>query len=88
MFSERVYIIAEAGVNHNGDLRLAKELIDAGKNAGVDCVKFQTWITEELITKDAPKAEYQLKNDGEGSQFDMLKKLELSFSEFREIKRY
>ena len=88
MFSERVYIIAEAGVNHNGDIRLAKKLIDAGKEAGVDCVKFQTWITEELITKDAPKAKYQLKNDGEGSQFDMLKKLELSFNDFRELKRY
>ena len=88
MFSERVYIIAEAGVNHNGDISLAKKLIDAGKEAGVDCVKFQTWITEELITKDAPKAEYQLKNDGEGSQFDMLKKLELSFDDFRELKKY
>ncbi|MEY3237240.1 MAG: hypothetical protein RI883_1341 [Bacteroidota bacterium] len=88
MFSERVYIIAEAGVNHNGDISLAKKLIDAGKEAGVDCVKFQTWITEELITKDAQKAEYQRKNDGEGSQYDMLKKLELSFSDFRELKRY
>ncbi len=88
MFEDKIYIIAEAGVNHNGDIELAKKLIDAGKKAGVDCVKFQTWITEELITKDAPKAAYQISNDGEGSQFEMLKKLELSHEDFRELKKY
>ena len=88
MFENRIYIIAEAGVNHNGDPELAKRLIDAGKAAGVDCVKFQTWKTEELITEDAPKAAYQTANDGEGSQFDMLKKLELSYDHFRELKAY
>ena len=88
MFEDRIYIIAEAGVNHNGDLGLAKQLIDAGKAAGVDCVKFQTWVTEELITLDAPKAAYQVANDGEGSQFEMLKKLELSYADFRELKIY
>lgn len=88
MFEDRIYIIAEAGVNHNGDPELAKQLIDAGKAAGVDCVKFQTWKTEELITTDAPKAAYQVANDGEGSQFDMLKKLELSYDHFRELKAY
>lgn len=88
MFENRIYIIAEAGVNHNGNPELAKQLIDAGKAAGVDCVKFQTWKTEELITEDAPKAAYQTANDGEGSQFDMLKKLELSYDHFRELKAY
>lgn len=88
MFENKIYIIAEAGVNHNGDINLAKKLIDAGKAAGVDCVKFQTWKTEELITADAPKAAYQVSNDGEGTQFDMLKKLELSYDEFRELKTY
>lgn len=88
MFEDRIYIIAEAGVNHNGDPELAKQLIDAGKAAGVDCVKFQTWKTEELITETAPKAAYQVANDGEGSQFDMLKKLELSYDHFRELKAY
>ncbi len=85
----KVIIIAEAGVNHNGDINLAKQLIDEAKKASVDYVKFQTWVTEELVDKDAPKAEYQKQNDGEEtSQFDMLKKLELSFSQFKELKEY
>lgn len=88
MFEDKVYIIAEAGVNHNGSLEIAKQLIDAGKKAGVDCVKFQTWKTEELLTEDAPKADYQLKNDGDSSQFEMLKKLELSYADFKELKAY
>ena len=88
MFEDKIYIIAEAGVNHNGSLELAKQLIDAGKKAGVDCVKFQTWKTEELLTEDAPKADYQLKNDGDSSQFEMLKKLELSYTDFKELKAY
>jgi N,N'-diacetyllegionaminate synthase len=88
MFEDKIYIIAEAGVNHNGSLELAKQLIDAGKKAGVDCVKFQTWKTEELLTEDAPKADYQLKNDGDSSQFEMLKKLELSYADFKELKAY
>ncbi len=88
MFEEKIYIIAEAGVNHNGEIELAKKLIDAAKNAGADCVKFQTWVTEELVSKNAPKAAYQLVNDGESSQFDMLKKLELSYADFKELKIY
>ncbi len=85
----KVYIIAEAGVNHNGDIALAKQLIDGAKEAGVDCVKFQTWITEDIIDISAPKANYQLKNDGEdSSQFDMLKRLELSFDDFLELKKH
>ena len=86
---KKVYIIAEAGVNHNGDIALAKKLIDGAKEAGVDCVKFQTWITEDIIDYSAPKAEYQMKNDGtDSSQFEMLKRLELSFYEFLELKEY
>lgn len=85
----KVIIIAEAGVNHNGDINLAKKLIDAAADIGVDYVKFQTWITEELVDKSAEKAEYQIQNDGvETNQFDMLKKLELSFEEFVELKNY
>lgn len=79
------YIIAEAGVNHNGQLDLALELCDAAKKAGVDCVKFQTWQTEKIVTREAEKATYQLENthDIEERQFDMLKKLELSYENFR-----
>lgn len=88
MFNDQVYIIAEAGVNHNGNIDLAKTLIDVAKSAGVDCVKFQTWKTEELLTEDAPKAAYQTQNDGEGSQFEMLKRLELSYQDFIELKKY
>jgi N,N'-diacetyllegionaminate synthase len=86
---KNVIIIAEAGVNHNGKVEIARKLIDAASDAGVDYVKFQTWITEELMDKDAPKAEYQTKNDGaDTSQYEMAKRLELSFDDFRELKKY
>ena len=72
-------IIAEAGVNHNGDVNLAFKLCDAAKEAGADVVKFQTWKTEAIITKNVSQAKYQQENTGVvESQFDMLKKLELS----------
>ena len=76
---QKTLIIAEAGVNHNGDLNLAKKLIDAAVEAGVDYVKFQTFKAEKLVTVSAKQAEYQQKNIGEEreSQFTMLKKLEL-----------
>jgi len=84
----RVYIIAEAGVNHNGNIDLAIDLIHAAKKAGADCVKFQTYKTEEIVTIKAPKADYQLKvTDKEESQFAMLKKLELSKSDFAVLKK-
>ena len=84
-----VYIIAEAGVNHNGDVCLAKRLCLAAKNAGADAVKFQTWITEKIITRNVGQAAYQTENTGNNqSQFDMLKALELTYDEFREIKNY
>ncbi len=77
--NSRTLIIAEAGVNHNGRLELAKELIDAAAAAGADFVKFQTFKTEQLVSKAAAKAAYQVKNtDNAGeSQFEMIKKLEL-----------
>ena len=72
-------IIAEAGVNHNGDINLAKKMIDAAAEAGVDYVKFQTFNAENLVQRNAKKASYQIDNtDNAGSQFSMLKKLELS----------
>lgn len=86
---EPCFVIAEAGVNHNGKLELAKKLIDIAVDAGVDAVKFQTWITEEIVTKDVQQADYQIENTGKKEfQYDMLKKLELSFDQFKELKKY
>lgn len=77
---EKVVIIAEAGVNHNGSIDNAKKLIDAAAAAGVDYVKFQTFKADTIVSPTAKKAEYQSKNigDGDDSQYTMLKKLELS----------
>jgi N,N'-diacetyllegionaminate synthase len=85
-----VYIIAEAGVNHNGQIDLAYKLCDAAKAAGVDAIKFQTWKTENIVTKEAPLATYQENNieSKTDSQFEMLKKLELSYNEFIKIQEY
>lgn len=85
----KTLIIAEAGVNHNGDLNTALKLCDAAKAAGADVVKFQTWITENIITKSVSKADYQVENTkNNDSQFDMLKKFELSQEDFKKIKEY
>ena len=85
-----VYIIAEAGVNHNGKLDLALKLCDAAKEAGVDCVKFQTWKTENIVTQSAAMADYQKENiqTETESQYEMLKRLELSYEHFEYIKQY
>lgn len=84
-----VYIIAEAGVNHNGDINLAKKLIDVAVEAKVDAVKFQTFKTEKIVGKFAKKADYQMENmQVEESQYDMVKKLELSYDDFKELKDY
>jgi N,N'-diacetyllegionaminate synthase len=84
-----VFIIAEAGVNHNGDIALAKKLIDVAKEARADAVKFQTFISDKGVSRYAPKAEYQNKNTSpKESQLDMVKKLELSFDEFIELDNY
>jgi len=86
---DNIFIIAEAGVNHNGDIVLAKKLVDIAKDAGADAVKFQTWITDLVASKDVKMANYQIENLGSNeSQYDMLKKLELSYSEFEELKEY
>ena len=78
-------VIAEAGVNHNGDLALAKQLVEAAAAAGANAVKFQTFTAADLATAAAPKATYQTSNDGAGSQRDMLERLELSPSEHHEL---
>ncbi len=83
-------IIAEAGVNHNGSMELAKKLIDVAADAGVDYVKFQTFKAENLVTKTAMQAEYQQRNMGDdgNSQYNMLKKLELSHEQHVELIGY
>jgi len=83
---EPCFIIAEAGVNHNGDIELAKKLVEEAKKSGADAVKFQTWITEEILTKDIEKPAYQKETTSrEESQYDMFKQIELSFEQTKEI---
>lgn len=86
---KKTLIIAEAGVNHNGCIDLAKSLVDKAVIAKADIIKFQTFTAENLVTKNAQKAEYQKNNlASESTQFNMLKNLELSQSEFKELKDY
>lgn len=84
----KTLIIAEAGVNHNGSIDMAKQLIDAAAVAGVDYVKFQTFKAEKLVTKDAKQAEYQQRNAADSSQYAMLKKLELTPRQHEELVAY
>lgn len=84
-----VYIIAEAGVNHNGSYELAVQLIDQAKVAGADCIKFQTFKSELLVSRNAKKAEYQMINTrNDNSQLSMLKKIELTEEQFTALKEY
>ena len=83
-----IFIIAEAGVNHNGCFDLACRMVDAAKKAGADCIKFQTFKACNLVTRNAKKAEYQEKTTGSASQEEMLKKLELSYDAFLSLKQY
>ncbi len=85
----KVFIIAEAGVNHNGSLELAKKLIDVAVVSGADAVKFQTFKAENLVSKNAQKADYQKQTtNNEESQFDMIKKLELDVQTHRILMDY
>ncbi|MGB1003000.1 MAG: N-acetylneuraminate synthase, partial [Salibacteraceae bacterium] len=87
--NSRTYIIAEAGVNHNGSLDIAKQLIDAAVEAGADAVKFQTFKTENLVSESAQKASYQKETtDASESQFEMIKKLELDEEAHTELMGY
>jgi N,N'-diacetyllegionaminate synthase len=86
----KVFIIAEAGVNHNGDINLAKKLIDVAVDSKVDAVKFQTFKASTLVLKDAKKADYQQKNmnENDNSQYNMLRKLELDIDTHKELIEY
>lgn len=86
----KVLIIAEAGVNHNGSMRIAKQLVDKAAEAGVDIIKFQTFKSEKLVSKAAKQADYQQRNIGkkDEGQLEMLKKLELSAEDHYELTRY
>lgn len=90
MKTPRTLIIAEAGVNHNGSIETAKLLIDAAAAAGVDYVKFQTFKTEQLVSRTAAKADYQVENTGDAAetQFEMIKKLELDRGTHEELIAY
>ena len=86
---KKVFIIAEAGVNHNGSLDLAKKLIDVASESGADAVKFQTFKAEKLVSKNAQKADYQKQTTNKTeSQFDMIKKLELDMDTHKELIAY
>ena len=84
-----VLIIAEAGVNHNGSLILAKELVDVAKDCGADIVKFQSFKSSNLVIKDTKKAEYQsINTNNKDSQLEMLRELELTYEEQLDLKNY
>lgn len=84
-----VYIIAEAGVNHNGSLDLAKKMVDKAKESGADCIKFQTFVSGNLVSKNTNRADYQRKQANiDETQLEMLRKLELSFEDFIGLKKY
>lgn len=86
---QRTFIIAEAGVNHNGDIEIAKKMIDAASVAGADAVKFQTFKAERIVAINAPKAEYQIENtNNTESQYQMLKKLEIDKETHLELMEY
>ncbi len=85
----KIYIVAEIGCNHNGDFNIAKKMVEVAKECGVDAVKFQTFKADQLISRYAPKAEYQIETTGDSdSQLEMTKKLELPYDEFVKLEEY
>ena len=88
MRNNKIFIIAEAGVNHNGSIILAKKLIDIAKKSGADAVKFQAYKTDELSLPSANKATYQKKFFSKESQYEMLKKYELKEIDYKKLKSY
>jgi N-acetylneuraminate synthase len=89
LIKRRVLVIAEIGCNHNGDLALAKKLVEAAVNAGANVAKFQSFIPEEMISKNSPKADYQIKATGpEESQFQRLKRMQLTWKEQKDLKKF
>lgn len=86
--ADQVFVIAEAGVNHNGELDLALRLCDAARDSGADAVKFQTFRAEDLVVPGAPTAQYQARQTGQQDQFAMLQRLELTTAQHEAIKRH
>ena len=86
---KKTLIIAEAGVNHNGDMNKAMKLVDSAKSCGADVIKFQTYSSNQIVIPNAPKAKYQIKNGlKKENMYQMLKKYELSFKNFEFLKKY
>lgn len=86
---EPTFVIAEAGVNHNGNILVAKKLVDAAAEAGADAIKFQTFVAEKLVSKRAPKPTYQIRTTGNGTtQYEMLRRLQLTARDFKQLKEY
>ncbi len=84
----KTFVIAEAGINHNGKLSIAKKLVNKAKQVGADAIKFQIYIAQDLATKKAKKVSYQKKNDKNKNMFEMLKKNQLSFNDFKKLKKH
>lgn len=85
---KKIFFIAEAGVNHNGSVKIAKKMIDVAKNSGADAVKFQTFKAKNLLIKNAPSMKHQKNFNKKISQFEMLKKLEISYKDHKLLKNY
>ena len=86
--SNKIVIIAEAGINHNGDIKIAKKLIRLAAKSGADIIKFQTYISKDLVTTKARLTPYQQKKNKQKKQISLLKKNQLSFNQFKVLKQY